>query len=51
MFSTTCDSASITSIVKMAAFKFYLQLGKQQGSVGGDDTLFLVKNFLVKKEV
>jgi hypothetical protein len=30
VFSTACDSASITSGVKMEVFQFYLQLGKQR---------------------
>jgi hypothetical protein len=38
VFSTACDSASITSVVKMAAFQFHLQSGKQRkvGWVGDD---------------
>jgi hypothetical protein len=35
--------------VKMVAFQFYLQLGKQKSRVGGDDILFFVKISLVKK--
>jgi hypothetical protein len=60
-FSTACDSALITSTVKMAAFQIYHQSGKQRkiagdqarrmGWVGGNSLLFLVKNLLVKKEV
>jgi hypothetical protein len=34
VFSTTCDSASITSV--MAAFQFYLQSGKQGKVTGGE---------------
>jgi hypothetical protein len=36
--SAACDSASITSIVKMEVFQFYLQSGKQRkiGWVGDD---------------
>jgi hypothetical protein len=41
------------SYVKMAAFQFYLQSGKQKSRVGGgwQLILFLVKNSLVKKEM
>jgi hypothetical protein len=45
MFSTACNSASITSVVfvKMASFQFYLQLGKWRkvGWVGNDTHVFL----------
>jgi hypothetical protein len=39
VFSTASDSASITAIVKIAAFDIYLQLGKQrQVRWVGDDS-------------
>jgi hypothetical protein len=52
--STACDSVSMPSVIKMAAFQFYIHSGEHRkvGCVGANShAFFLSKSPLVKKVV